>query len=63
MTLDRVGRSTPKMLALAEDLRGRGVSLRVLNLGGGDVDTATPIGSMICTAPGLHRQQVRNAVE
>jgi DNA invertase Pin-like site-specific DNA recombinase len=48
-TLDRLGRSTQNMLALAEDLRGRGASLRVLNLGGGDVDTATPMGSMVFT--------------
>jgi hypothetical protein len=30
------------MLAFADELRGRGGSPRVLNLGGGDVDTATP---------------------
>ncbi|UKF32431.1 recombinase family protein [Clavibacter phaseoli] len=48
-TLDRLGRSTQNMLALAEDLRERGASLRVLNLGGGDVDTATPMGSMVFT--------------
>jgi DNA invertase Pin-like site-specific DNA recombinase len=33
-TLDRLGRSTQNVLALAEDLRGRCSSLRVLNLGG-----------------------------
>ncbi|WP_298037270.1 recombinase family protein [uncultured Microbacterium sp.] len=48
-TLDRLGRSTQNMLALAELLRDRGAGLRVLNLGGGDVDTATPIGSMLFT--------------
>jgi DNA invertase Pin-like site-specific DNA recombinase len=48
-TLDRLGRSTQNRLGLTEDLRGRGVSLRVLNLGGGDVDTATPMGSMVFT--------------
>lgn len=37
------------MLAFAEELRGRGAGLRVLNLGGGDVDTATPMGSMLFT--------------
>jgi DNA invertase Pin-like site-specific DNA recombinase len=30
------------MLAFADELRGRGGGPRVLNLGGGDVDTATP---------------------
>ncbi|WP_193102323.1 recombinase family protein [Brevibacterium aurantiacum] len=48
-TLDRLGRSTQNMLAFAEALRARGAGLRVLNLGGGDVDTATPMGSMLFT--------------
>ncbi|MGX5359020.1 recombinase family protein [Kocuria sp. KH4] len=48
-TLDRLGRSTQNMLAFAEALRARGAGLRVLNLGGGDVDTATPMGSMVFT--------------
>ena len=48
-TLDRLGRSTQTMLELAQNLRGRGVGLRVLNLGGGDVDTSTPVGSMVFT--------------
>jgi len=37
------------MLAFAEKLRCRGAGLRVLNLGGGDVDTATPMWSMLFT--------------
>lgn len=48
-TLDRLGRSTQNMLAFADDLRARGAGLRVLNLGGGDVDTSTPMGSMLFT--------------
>jgi len=48
-TLDRLGRSTVHMLALAEQLRQQGVSLRVLNLGGEAVDTASPMGSMLFT--------------
>ena len=48
-TLDRLGRSTQNMLAFAEQLRGKGAGLRVLNLGGGDVDTHTPMGSMVFT--------------
>jgi len=48
-SLDRLGQSTQNVLALAEDLNGRGVELRVLNLGGGDVDTATQTGSMLFT--------------
>ncbi|WP_104195722.1 recombinase family protein [Cryobacterium sp. M15] len=46
-TLDRLGRSTQNIRAFAEELRGRGAELRVLNLGG--VDTATPMGSMLFT--------------
>jgi DNA invertase Pin-like site-specific DNA recombinase len=48
-TLDRLGRSTANMLGLTEDLRSRGINLRVLNLGGGDVDTGTPMGGMVFT--------------
>lgn len=48
-TLDRLGRSTHNMLSLADDLKARGVGLRVLNLGGGDVDTSTPTGQMVFT--------------
>ncbi|GER23269.1 DNA invertase [Zafaria cholistanensis] len=48
-TLDRLGRSTVNMLSLAEQLRSKGINLRVLNLGGGNVDTATPMGSMVFT--------------
>ncbi|WP_270264404.1 recombinase family protein [Kocuria marina] len=48
-TLDRLGRSTQNMLDLAQALRAQGVRLRVLNLGGGEVDTATPMGSMVFT--------------
>lgn len=48
-TLDRLGRSTTNMLSLVEHLKERGTNLRVLNLGGGDVDTGTPMGAMLFT--------------
>ncbi|WP_082177327.1 recombinase family protein [Arthrobacter sp. RIT-PI-e] len=48
-TLDRLGRSTANMLSLADTLRAGNVNLRVLNLGGGNVDTGTPMGSMVFT--------------
>ncbi|TFC87682.1 recombinase family protein [Cryobacterium sp. TMT4-31] len=48
-TLDRLGRSTVNMVSLIEDLRQRGVALRVLSLGGQHVDTSTPTGSMLFT--------------
>ena len=40
------------MLGLAGPLRTRGTALRVLNLGGGDVDTRTPMGGMVFTGRG-----------
>src|SRR5699024_11584096 len=48
-TLDRLGRSTQRILYFSAQLRERGAGLRVLNLGGGDVDTSTPMGSMVFT--------------
>lgn len=48
-TLDRLGRSTGNMLALADDLQNRGVALRVLNLGGAAVDTSTATGKLLFT--------------
>ncbi|TYD00598.1 recombinase family protein [Arthrobacter echini] len=48
-TLDRLGRSTANMLTLADTFRGQDINLRVLNLGGGNVDTGTPMGSMVFT--------------
>lgn len=48
-TLDRLGRLTLNLLELAQSLRVKGIGLRVLNLGGGDVDTSTPMGSMVFT--------------
>ena len=46
-TLDRLGRSTQNTIAVTRELRGRGTGLRALNLGGGDVDTATPMEPML----------------
>ena len=48
-TLDRLGRSTANMLELATVLRQGKINLRVLNLGGGSVDTSTPMGGMVFT--------------
>lgn len=47
------------MLAFAGGLRGRGTGLRGLNLGGGDVDTATPMGSMVFTVMAALAQMER----
>lgn len=58
-TLDRLGQSTQNVLAFAEWLSGRGVELRVLDLCGGDVDTATPAGSMLFTIMAALRDSER----
>ena len=58
------------MLSLSEQLHGRGINLRVLNLGGGNVDTGTPMGSMLFTVMAalaqmeldIKRERVTNSV-
>ena len=69
-TLDRLGRSVSAMLELASGLRNQGVNLRVLNLGGGSVDTTTPVGSMVFTIMAalaemeleIKRERIRDSV-
>lgn len=46
LSLDRLGRSTKQLLAWVDELRERGIHLRILQLG---VDTATPAGQMVLT--------------
>src|SRR5699024_8372076 len=48
-TLDRLGRSTQSMLTFAQQRCVRGLGVRVLIMGGGDVDTSTRMGSMVFT--------------
>lgn len=48
-TLDRMGRYTIDLLAVAADLKKRSVNLRVLNLGGESVNTSTPTGRLLFT--------------
>lgn len=45
-SLDRLGRRTVDILMIADDLRERGVGLRMLREG---VDTETPVGRMVLT--------------
>jgi len=47
--LDRLARSTSHLLALVEELDRKGVSLRILDFGGGEVDTRSPSGRMLLT--------------
>ncbi|MFI7493582.1 recombinase family protein [Kocuria sp. M4R2S49] len=48
--LDRLGRSTQSMLVLAKGLQVRGAGMRMLYLGGADMDTHIPMGSTVFTA-------------
>ncbi len=69
-TLDQLGRSTQKMLDLAQELRERHVGLRVLNLGGGNADTKTPMGAVVFTVMAalaqmeleIKRERITNSV-
>lgn len=47
--LDRLARSTSHLLSLVEDLDRKGVALRILDFGGGEVDTRSPSGRMLLT--------------
>ncbi|UIY31190.1 recombinase family protein [Neorhizobium galegae] len=47
--LDRLARSTSHLLSLVERLDGKGVALRILDFGGGEVDTKSPSGRMLLT--------------
>ncbi len=44
--VSRLGRTVQEILLLADDLRRRGVHLRILNLG---IDTGTPAGELVLT--------------
>jgi DNA invertase Pin-like site-specific DNA recombinase len=44
--VSRLGRTTTEVLLLADDLRKRGIHLRILNLG---IDTSTPAGGLVLT--------------
>lgn len=47
LKLDRLARSTLDLLRIVSQLDSAGVSLRVLDLGGTDVDTKSPTGRMV----------------
>jgi DNA invertase Pin-like site-specific DNA recombinase len=44
--VSRLGRTTTEVLLLADDLKDRGIHLRILNLG---IDTASPAGALVLT--------------
>lgn len=45
--LDRLGRSVPIITSLLEQLDTRGISVVILDLGGGTLDTASPTGRLL----------------
>lgn len=47
--LDRLARSTTDLLGIVAILERKGVSLRVLDFGGSEVDTKSPTGRMLLT--------------
>lgn len=50
--LDRLARSTSHLLSIVEELDRKGVGLRILDFGGGAVDTKSPSGKMLITVFG-----------
>jgi len=57
--LDRLARSTLDLLGVVKRLDADGVALRVLDLGGADVDTRSPAGRMIITMLGAIAEMER----
>jgi DNA invertase Pin-like site-specific DNA recombinase len=49
---DRLARSTADLLAIVGRLEGKRVALRVLSMGGSEVDTRTPTGRLMLTMLG-----------
>lgn len=47
--LDRLARSTSHLLSLVSKLDAKGVGLRIIDFGGGEVDTKSPSGRMLLT--------------
>lgn len=49
---DRLARSVAHLCAIVTQLEGKGVGLRVLSMGGDEVDTRTPTGKLMLTLLG-----------
>ena len=57
--LSRLGRSTSELSVLLDDLKDRGIGLRILNLG---VDTATPSGQLVFSVLAAVSQMERDLI-
>jgi DNA invertase Pin-like site-specific DNA recombinase len=57
---DRLARSVSDLLAIVARLEAKGVALRVLSMGGGEVDTHTPTGKLMLTVLGGVAEFERN---
>jgi DNA invertase Pin-like site-specific DNA recombinase len=72
---DRLARSTADLLGIVQTLKARDIGLRILSMGGGELDTRSPTGMLMVTMLGavaaferelmLERQRegIRRAVE
>ncbi len=58
--LDRLARSTSDLLRIASTLEGNGVALRILDLGGSETDTRSPMGRLLLTVLGAIAQFERD---
>ena len=54
--LDRLARSTSDLLKIVDQLKAKGVGLRIVDFGGSEIDTASPNGMLILTMFGAMAQ-------
>ncbi|MEP1443929.1 MAG: recombinase family protein [Hyphomicrobiales bacterium] len=54
--LDRLARSTRDLLKIVDQLKDKGVGLRILDFGGSEIDTSSPNGMLILTMFGAMAQ-------
>lgn len=60
--LDRLARSTSDLLRIVDTLDQKGVALRIMDFGGGEVDTQSPSGRLLLTMFGAMAQFEREVM-